>query len=482
MAASPTISTSSPTFTAPRSIRPVTTVPRPEIENTSSIGIRNGRFTARSGCGMYASTAAIRSRIDCRPIASSRPSRAARAEPLTIGMSSPGNSYLREQLAHLELDQLQELRVVDHVDLVHVDDQRRHAHLPRQQDVLARLRHRPVGRRDHQDGAVHLRRTGDHVLHVVGVARAVDMRVVPVLGLVLDVRGVDRDPARLLLRRLVDLVVGRELRPTRLRADLRDRRRQRRLAMVDVTDRADVRMRLRPRKLLLGHRRLLSSALASCGAWGSGQVRRRPMERVRGIEPPPPAWKAGALPLSYTRRRVFVSPPRLAMDGGGGRIRTYVDVRRQIYSLLPLTTRPPLRAMGPEAETPRRDIGIGSTCQHQPPAAATAYRTAGATVPSRPRAMSASGAGTPCWRPSPTRTGPASASAAPPPPWPSSAPPPTGPDSVRETAEPRELDRWSRPTARTRAWSSRPAPCPPAQPASSAPIPTGRRLSWPSTR
>src|ERR1044071_6381643 len=39
---SPTISTSSPTLILPRSIRPVTTVPRPEIENTSSIGIRNG--------------------------------------------------------------------------------------------------------------------------------------------------------------------------------------------------------------------------------------------------------------------------------------------------------------------------------------------------------------------------------------------------------------------------------------------------------
>ena len=48
----PTISTSSPTLTTPRSTRPVTTVPRPEIENTSSIGIRNGRSTARSGCGM----------------------------------------------------------------------------------------------------------------------------------------------------------------------------------------------------------------------------------------------------------------------------------------------------------------------------------------------------------------------------------------------------------------------------------------------
>jgi hypothetical protein len=31
---------------------PVTTVPRPEIENTSSIGIRNGLSVSRSGCGM----------------------------------------------------------------------------------------------------------------------------------------------------------------------------------------------------------------------------------------------------------------------------------------------------------------------------------------------------------------------------------------------------------------------------------------------
>jgi len=35
-----TISISSPTLTTPRSMRPVTTVPRPEIENTSSTGIR----------------------------------------------------------------------------------------------------------------------------------------------------------------------------------------------------------------------------------------------------------------------------------------------------------------------------------------------------------------------------------------------------------------------------------------------------------
>ncbi len=34
----------------------------------------------------------------------------------------------------------------------------------------------------------------------------------------------------------------------------------------------------------------------------SGMVKRS-QERVTGIEPAPPAWKAGALPLSYTRER-----------------------------------------------------------------------------------------------------------------------------------------------------------------------------------
>ena len=46
------ISISSFTFTMPRSMRPVTTVPRPEIENTSSTGIRNGLSISRFGTGM----------------------------------------------------------------------------------------------------------------------------------------------------------------------------------------------------------------------------------------------------------------------------------------------------------------------------------------------------------------------------------------------------------------------------------------------
>src|ERR1700753_96574 len=43
----PMISTSSPTLMIPRSTRPVTTVPRPEIVNTSSTGIRNGLSISR---------------------------------------------------------------------------------------------------------------------------------------------------------------------------------------------------------------------------------------------------------------------------------------------------------------------------------------------------------------------------------------------------------------------------------------------------
>ena len=48
----PTSAISSRTLMIPRSIRPVATVPRPVIENTSSTGIRNGLSISRFGCGM----------------------------------------------------------------------------------------------------------------------------------------------------------------------------------------------------------------------------------------------------------------------------------------------------------------------------------------------------------------------------------------------------------------------------------------------
>ena len=159
-----------------------------------------------------------------------------------------------EQLADLELDELEQLGVIDHVALVEGHDDVGHPDLAGQQHVLARLGHRAVGGRDHQDRAVDLGGAGDHVLDVVGVAGHVDVGVVTVLRLVLHVGDRDRDAALALLGRLVDLVEGREVGQALVGLALRDGGRQGGLAVVDVPHRADVDVGLGPLELLLGHR------------------------------------------------------------------------------------------------------------------------------------------------------------------------------------------------------------------------------------
>jgi hypothetical protein len=64
------------------------------------------------------------------------------------------------------------------------------------------------------------------------MARAVDVRVVTQRRLVFHVCGRDRDAARLLFRRRVDRVIGLELATETFGTDLRQRRRQRRLAVI----------------------------------------------------------------------------------------------------------------------------------------------------------------------------------------------------------------------------------------------------------
>ena len=80
------------------------------------------------------------------------------------------------------------------------------------------------------------------------------------------------------------------------------------------------------------------------------------LERETGIEPASSAWKAGVLPLNYSRpgalaaagsRRSSVVKTHInkkLSPGGGGWIRTSVGVSQQIYSLPPLATRAPLRS------------------------------------------------------------------------------------------------------------------------------------------
>jgi hypothetical protein len=125
--------------------------------------------------------------------------------------------------------------------------------------VLTRLRHRAVSRRDDEHCAVHLGCAGNHVLDVVGVTRAVNVCVVTRGRFVFDVRGIDRDTTRLFFRRCVNLVVRLRFATKLLRQDRRDRRRQRRLPMINVTNRANVYVRLRTFKFCLSHCRYLKT-------------------------------------------------------------------------------------------------------------------------------------------------------------------------------------------------------------------------------
>ena len=159
----------------------------------------------------------------------------------------------REQFADFQLDQFDQLGIIHKIDLVHEHNQCRNANLTGEKNVLAGLGHRAVGSRHNEDRAIHLRRTRDHVLHIIGVAGAINVRVMAGLGLVFDVGRRNRNAAGLFFRRLVNLVIRRKRRAARLRKNLRNRRRQRRLAMVNVTNRSDVAMRLVARKFLFGH-------------------------------------------------------------------------------------------------------------------------------------------------------------------------------------------------------------------------------------
>ena len=126
--------------------------------------------------------------------------------------------------------------------------------------MLARLRHRAVGRRHHQNRAIHLRRAGDHVLDVVRVSRAIHVRVVAVLRFILHVRYRNGDAPLALFRRVINRIKRAELHlGIVLRQHLGDGRRQSRLAVINVTNRPNVHVRLIAFEFLLRHRLLSSS-------------------------------------------------------------------------------------------------------------------------------------------------------------------------------------------------------------------------------
>ena len=147
--------------------------------------------------------------------------------------------------------------------------------------MLAGLGHDAGVGRDQEDGGIHLGGAGDHVLHVVGVAGAVDVRVVAGGGAVLDVRGGDRDDllgvaAAGGLGGLGDVVI-RHLGGEALEGlHVGDGGGEGGLAMVDVADGAHVHVDLvAALKVLFGH--FLRTPVNRSGVVD--------MEPTNGIEP-----------------------------------------------------------------------------------------------------------------------------------------------------------------------------------------------------
>jgi hypothetical protein len=109
-----------------------------------------------------------------------------------------------EKLTHLHLDELQHLLVLNGVDLVDENDNALDTDLTGEEQVLSGLGHLSVASGNDNDGTVHGSSTSNHVLDVIGVTRAVNVGVMPVVGGVLDVCGGNGDTTLALLRSLVD--------------------------------------------------------------------------------------------------------------------------------------------------------------------------------------------------------------------------------------------------------------------------------------
>ena len=172
----------------------------------------------------------------------------------TLDDRAVGEVILLQLLGDLHLNQLQQFGIVNHIALVHEYDDIRHAHLTGQQNVLLGLSHNAVGSSYHQDSAVHLCSTCDHVLYIVGMARAVNVCIVSLLGLILNVCGGNGNTTLSLFGSLVDVLeIYLLIAGYSLGQNLGDGSGQSGLAMVNVTNGTNVTMGLVSFKFSFSH-------------------------------------------------------------------------------------------------------------------------------------------------------------------------------------------------------------------------------------
>jgi hypothetical protein len=145
--------------------------------------------------------------------------------------------------------------------------------------VLTRLWHRTVGGRNHQNRTVHLRRSRHHVLYIVGMARTIHMRIVT-LSVSYSTCAVAIVIPRSRSSGALSMSANLPRNTTvRLGHHCRDRCRQGRLAVIHVTDRSHIHMRLGALKLFFCHDIFCLRKFQNC------DTRSIKSERAIGLEP-----------------------------------------------------------------------------------------------------------------------------------------------------------------------------------------------------
>ncbi|CAB4791481.1 unannotated protein [freshwater metagenome] len=91
-----------------------------------------------------------------------------------------------KKLTNLKLHKIKKFLIIDHVDLIQSNNQRRHTNLTSKQHMLTSLRHRTISSRHNQNRAVNLSSTSDHVLDVISMSRHINMRVMTIRSLILN--------------------------------------------------------------------------------------------------------------------------------------------------------------------------------------------------------------------------------------------------------------------------------------------------------
>ena len=163
---------------------------------------------------------------------------------------------LCEELAHFHFNEFEHFLVFYHVAFVEEYNKAGYVYLASQKDVLTCLGHRTVGCSYYDNCTVHLGSTGNHVLYIVGVSRAVNVCVVTLCGFVFYVRGVNGNTALFFFGCVVDLVERFYFcvaRKSFFCQYFGDGSCKRCLSVVNVTYGTDVNMRFGTLKMFFSH-------------------------------------------------------------------------------------------------------------------------------------------------------------------------------------------------------------------------------------